>query len=348
MSLLCACRTQAIDEGPLDPSGGTGVGGGAGGIGAGGCRAVGGDIAGGDGVGGATVGGSGAGGDPNLGSQGPSSAQVLATTNAPWGLAVDATTVYVAGQGVTGLRPLVSVPIAGGSPSPLTATSCFTVAIDETRVYWSDGTSILSCAKRNCADSTTTLGRTSVGETHGIAVDATSVYWATTSGGKIMKVGKNGGTAFTLASGSYPYQVAVDETAVYWTDQEPGTIMKVPTSGGVPVQIATGQGPMGIAVDGQNVYFTTGDGKMVQVPKDGGTARTLSDALGNEPWGITTDGANVYGASMGNGTIVKVPVGGGALTVLAAGQRAPAGIAVDATYVYWTDVDAGTVMRAAK
>lgn len=343
MSMLCACRTQAIDEAPLDPSGGTGVGGGASGGGA-----VGGDIAGGGGVGGAPVDGSGDGGDPNLGNPGLSSAQVLATTSAPWGLAVDATTIYVAGQGVTGGRPVVSVPIAGGSPSPLTTTSNFTVAIDDTRVYWSDGTSIFSCAKRNCADSTTTLARTPVGETHGIAVDATSVYWATTSGGKIMKVGKNGGAAFTLASGGYPYQVTVDENNVYWTDEQPGTIMKVPTSGGVPVQLATGQGPMGIAVDGQNVYFTTSDGKMVQVSKNGGTALTLSDALGNEPWGIATDGVNVYGASMGNGTIVKVPVGGGAVIVLVAGQRAPAGIAVDATYVYWTDVDAGTVMRTAK
>ena len=340
MSMLCACRTQAIDETPLDPSGGSGAGGGAGGGGA-----VGGDIA---GVGGAPVGGSGAGGDPSLESSGPSSAQLLATTNAPWGLAVDATTIYVAGQGIPGAGPLVSVPIAGGSPSPLTASSYFTVAIDETRAYWSDGTTIFSCAKRNCTNSTTTLGRASGGETHGIAVDATSVYWATTSGGKIMKVGKNGGAAVTLASGGYPYQVAVDDTNVYWTDERPGTIMKVSTSGGVPVQLATGQGPMGIAVDGQNVYFTTSDGKMVQVSKNGGTALTLSDALGNEPWGIATDGIHVYGASMGNGTIVKAPVGGGAVAVLAAGQRAPAGIAVDATYVYWTDVDAGTVMRTAK
>jgi hypothetical protein len=146
MSMLCACRTQAIDETPLAPSGGSGAGGGAGGGGA-----VGGDIA---SVGGAPVGGSGAGGDPSLESSGPSSAQLLATTNAPWGLALDATSIYVAGQGIPGAGPLVSVPIAGGSPSPLTASSYFTVAIDETRAYWSDGTTIFSCAKRNCTNGT--------------------------------------------------------------------------------------------------------------------------------------------------------------------------------------------------
>lgn len=34
-----------------------------------------------------------------------------------------------------------------------------------------------------------------------------------------------------------------------------------------------------IAVDEKNVYFTTGDGKMMQVSKHGGTVLTLSTAL---------------------------------------------------------------------
>ena len=295
------------------------------------------------GTGGAPVASGGTGGAANQGGSGPSSAELLATTRAPWGVAVDATTVYVAAQS-TG--PLVAIPVAGGPAVQLATASVFTVAIDETRIYWSDGTSIYSCAKQGCAGSTVTLAPS--GPSHGIAVDAANVYWATTSGGKVMKVGKNGGASVALASGGYPYQIAVDDANVYWTDQPAGAVMKVPTVGGDPIQLATCVGPMGITVDGSNVYFTTGDGRMMQVPKSGGAALTLSADLGNEPWGIATDGKNVYGASMDYGTIVKVPTGGGAATVLAWGQGDPAGVAVDATYVYWTVVESGRVMRVAK
>ena len=38
---------------------------------------------------------------------------------------------------------------------------------------------------------------------HGIAVDATSVYWTTYNGGTVMKVSTDGGTPATLASGQY-------------------------------------------------------------------------------------------------------------------------------------------------
>jgi hypothetical protein len=66
----------------------------------------------------------------------------------------------------------------------------------------------------------------------GIAVDATSVYWANEiqSSGTVMKVGLGGGTPTTLASGQVgsdpysPYGIAVDATSVYWTDFNGGTV----------------------------------------------------------------------------------------------------------------------------
>jgi len=60
----------------------------------------------------------------------------------------------------------------------------------------------------------------------GIAVDATSVYWTTST--TVMKVPLGGGTLTTLASGQTgPNAIAVDSTSVYWTNNiTSGTVMK--------------------------------------------------------------------------------------------------------------------------
>ena len=282
---------------------------------------------------------------PADGGGAPKSTVQLATLHAPWGVAVDATTVYVAGQYNTPRVPVTAVPLAGGATAAIGGGSNFVVAIDATRAYWNDGTSLISCDKRDCDQTVTTLASTWA---HGIAVDATSVYWATARDATVMKVDKRGGTPMVLARGQYPYQLAVDARDVYWTDV--GSVMKVPVGGGDAVEIfhTTGPIPFGIAIDDANVYFTTGDGRIVRIAKDGGAPRTLASDLGNEPWGIATDGVNVYAASTQSGSIVRVPVGGGSETTLATGPSGAAGIAVDGTSVYWTNVETGALMKTAK
>ena len=164
--MVCACNAQPFDGGsPSDIENNSNSGGSTGDAGAGGGIAV---------SSAATSGGTGS-----------SSAKLLATIDAPWGLAVDATTVYVARQGdTTPARPLVAIPIAGGQLNLIGAGSNWTVAIDDTRVYWGDGTSIRSCDKQDCVSSTVVLAQTS--GSHGIVVDAKNVYWATTAGGAVM------------------------------------------------------------------------------------------------------------------------------------------------------------------
>jgi hypothetical protein len=68
----------------------------------------------------------------------------------------------------------------------------------------------------------------------GIAVDDTSVYFASLFGDAIYKVPKSGGTPAVVARGpQYPRSVALDDTCVYWTTDAGvaplyGTIMKAP------------------------------------------------------------------------------------------------------------------------
>jgi hypothetical protein len=193
-----------------------------------------------------------------------------------------------------------------------------------------------------------------------IAVDATSVYWATVPFGMpsiVWSVPLGGGTATMVASvpgASMPFAVAVDTTSVYWTNYSPGTVLSAPLGGGgTPTTLASGQNnPQFLAVDGTSVYWTNaGGGTVMSVPLAGGSPTTLASGQ-NQPWGIAVDATSVYWTNDGSttaGTVMKLPLAGGAApTTLASGQAEPYGLAVDGKNVYWTNFFGGTVMSVPK
>ncbi|HEX3344823.1 MAG TPA: hypothetical protein VHS09_09640, partial [Polyangiaceae bacterium] len=236
----------------------------------------------------------------------------------------------------------------------LGTAAAWTVAIDATDVYMADGAgNIVSCPKSGCGGAPTIVSAGAGSTTMGIAVDATTVYWATLGGATILAAPKaGGGPTRTLATGGYPYEVALDDTYVYWTDND-GPIWKVAKTGGPPIQIADPTtvdsfGPMGIAVDGANVYFETSDGKIWQASKTCGGAIVLASDAGNEPWGLAVDDAAVYYASGATGAVESVPIGGGCVTRLASvpSNTGSIGVAVDASSVYFTG--AAGVYRVSK
>jgi hypothetical protein len=218
--------------------------------------------------------------------------------------AVDATSVYYDGGG-----SLMKIPLAGGSPTPVTSLGvswslASGVVLDATSVYWEDASSYhgeVRTAPLAGGPSVLLYSPYSPPSTPAfimiplLAVDATNVYGATydpfNAVGSIVSVPLEGGTLVTLASGHFhPAFLAVDARAVYWVNSDfsapvpgfrspdmIGTVMKAALTGGTPAVLASGQSdPRAIAVDAKNVYWANyGDGtdaiEVMTIPLDGGS-----------------------------------------------------------------------------
>jgi hypothetical protein len=169
-----------------------------------------------------------------------------------------------------------------------------------------------------------------------MAVDATTLYWSTTTGlapgsGTIVSLSLSGGAPVTLAmGGEWLRAIAIDDSNVYWTDYYGGLVSKVPKAGGNPVVLASQQEKaIGIAVDDTNVYWSNATGIM-KVGKAGGTPEMIAYQQPG-PQAIAVDRSSVYWG--GSGSIYKVALTGGTPVVVGTGGDAIS-MAVDDTNVY--------------
>jgi hypothetical protein len=264
----------------------------------------------------------------------------------PWGMAIDATSVYWTNCGDPTSGNVLKVPKAGGEVVTLAAGDRLSgIAVDSTSVYWVAGTEDASSGaimKVPVGGGTPTTLASRAGEPAHLAVDTSYVYWVEQEPGAIMKVALTGGAATMVTMARLAWQIALDDANVYWLGQG---LMSAPKLGGAAIELTSGGPPMlptaDLAVGAANVYFTSGPpggtSGVTTVPSQGGTVRVVyADASGSftPPGPIAVDATRAYWAD-GSDAVFSVPLSGGAATTLATEQNNVVAIAVDETAVYW-------------
>lgn len=199
----------------------------------------------------------------------------------------------------------------------------------------------------------------------GIAVQASTVYFACAGNGTVASLAPGEAQPQLLASGQHePWAIAVDRTHVYFTtrgtqDNLNGGVVRVPLAGG-PIQvIASGlSAPMHLALDDANVYVSTlgqraqnyEDSKVVRIPKAGGAQEVVATSHGPIS-GLAADGKSVYwitaGTRAADGQVTRLDRDTTQPVMLASNQPSPTGLAIDEATVFWTSW-AGDVRKVGK
>jgi hypothetical protein len=263
---------------------------------------------------------------------------------------VDGTNAYWVTFGGPAGASVVKAPLGGGTPITLVVEqgNAYGIALAGGNVYWSAEPPFPNDGGAILSiavdGGTVTTIATPVSLPGDLAVDSANVYWA--ASGNVAKAPIRGGPITTLVSGVTPQVMTIDETSVYFTTNagNTGKVMRVPKSGGTPQTLAFEvTNEQGIAVDQSNVYWTNTAGDVMRTAVDGGPLVPIA-FLQADPVSVAVDSTSVYWANSGPpGSVVKAPLDGGALTTIASGLQYPDGIAVDATSVYFTS--GGNVVR---
>jgi len=147
----------------------------------------------------------------------------------PYGLALDATTLYfgVVGSGAGG--EVYRCPLGGCAPGPTpvqAAVSPLAIAVDETNAYWTTDTAVV---KVDRASGAAVSLATAQKAPRSIVVDGGKVYWTNYSGGTVAAcavAGCNATPSSIATNQTNPWYLAVDKTSLYWTSAA-GTVTRL-------------------------------------------------------------------------------------------------------------------------
>lgn len=142
------------------------------------------------------------------------------------------------------------------------------IAVDATRVYWTDTTAGTVSSAPLAGGSVTVLA-TGQAKPLRLAVDDTQVYWSNNLGGAIMHAPKDGsGGAAVLASATQPAGVAVLDGYVYWANDGAdangqASVQRVSVNGGTPSTVLTNHVTDELQGDGVRVIATSNDSNAI-------------------------------------------------------------------------------------
>jgi hypothetical protein len=263
-----------------------------------------------------------------------------------YGIIVDATDVYFTeSQGMT--SSLARVSKHGGAIVTLAPSGGEYYADDLRSVYWGGASGIVSLAK--ATGIVTPLGP-SEGFVSGIAVDSTTVYWASnpvTDATALYSEPTTGGTRVQVIPGEAT-TVQVDEGSVYWIDGM-SHLYSMAKTGGAPLELSGASGALDFALGSDAVFYLDPAGNgLVRVAKGGGSLTTL--VANASAFSIAVDASSVYWADPFKSQIFKVSLAGGSPETVATGQGVVQALALDDSCVYWLNNgnEIAQLMAAAK